>query len=51
MTYIVTWQVIGNSDVTRAELFETLHDADAFYGVLMADKTATCVKLTEGRIL
>lgn len=49
--WIVTWSVIGNSGVTRAELFETLEEADAFYGLLANDRTATEIKLIKGEII
>ena len=51
MTYVVTWTWIGESNVTRAELFESLWDADTFYGALLSDPTATCVKLIKGEII
>ena len=51
MTYVVTWNVIGDSATMRAELFDSLHDADAFYGLLCADGTVSNVKLIKGEII
>ena len=50
MSYVITWNVIGNGDVTFAQWFDDGLAADAFYGLLLADKTVSNIKHMNGII-